>query len=92
MPTLYASAQKEDIYHQGWIDFNKNGTKDVYEDPKANIDARIDDLMRQMTLEEKAGQLLTKFGWPLYERKGDQITLTAEAQKTLAEQGTGSLC
>ena len=91
MPTVYVSAQKADIYHEGWIDFNKNGTKDVYEDPKANIEERVADLMRQMTPEEKAGQLLTKFGWPLYERNGDQITLTAEAKKTLAEQGTGSL-
>lgn len=91
LPTVYVSAQKADIYHEGWIDFNKNGTKDVYEDPKANIEERVADLMRQMTPEEKAGQLLTKFGWPLYERNGDQIILTAEAEKTLAEQGTGSL-
>ena len=91
LPTVYVSAQKADIYHEGWIDFNKNGTKDVYEDPKANIEERVADLMRQMTPEEKAGQLLTKFGWPLYERNGDQITLTTEAEKTLAEQGTGSL-
>ena len=41
----------------GWIDFNKNGVKDVYEDPAAPLDARIEDLLRQMTLEEKLGQL-----------------------------------
>ena len=41
----------------GWIDFNKNGTKDVFEDPAAPIESRIEDLLRQMTLEEKLGQL-----------------------------------
>lgn len=25
------------IYHKGWIDFNKNGKKDVYEDPAADV-------------------------------------------------------
>ncbi len=41
----------------GWIDFNKNGTREVYEDPTAPLDARIDDLLGRMTLEEKLGQL-----------------------------------
>ena len=41
------------IYHKGWIDLNKNGVKDVYEDPSADIDARVEDLLSQMTLEEK---------------------------------------
>ena len=27
------------IYKKGWIDFNKNGVKDVYENPFAPIDA-----------------------------------------------------
>src|SRR5690606_38366130 len=28
-------------YKKDWIDFNKNGQKDIFEDPEANIDARI---------------------------------------------------
>ncbi|MCH3982018.1 MAG: hypothetical protein LKE41_08995 [Prevotella sp.] len=24
---------KKSMYHKGWVDFNKNGKKDVYEDP-----------------------------------------------------------
>ena len=31
----------KDIYKKTWIDFNKNGIKDVYEDPSAPIEARI---------------------------------------------------
>jgi beta-glucosidase len=38
-------------------DLNKNGVLDVYEDPRQPIDARVEDLLSQMTLEEKAGTL-----------------------------------
>ena len=38
-------------------DLNKNGKLDVYEDPRQPIDARVEDLLGQMTLEEKAGLL-----------------------------------
>lgn len=38
-------------------DLNKNGKRDVYEDSREPIDKRIDDLLKQMTLEEKAGML-----------------------------------
>lgn len=40
-----------------WHDFNKNGKMDVYEDPSKPIDERVEDLLSQMTLEEKLGQL-----------------------------------
>ena len=51
------------IYHKGWIDLNKNGRLDVYEDPHANIEKRIDDLLSQMTLEEKTCQTATLYGF-----------------------------
>ena len=38
-------------------DLNKNGKLDVYEDPRQPVDARVEDLLRQMTLEEKAGSM-----------------------------------
>jgi beta-glucosidase len=38
-------------------DLNHNGKLDVYEDPGQPIDARVEDLLGQMTLEEKAGTL-----------------------------------
>jgi beta-glucosidase len=38
-------------------DLNKNGKLDVYEDSKQPIEARINDLLKQMTLEEKAGMM-----------------------------------
>ena len=51
-----------DIFHGTWIDFNKNGKKDVYEDPSARLEDRVEDLLRQMTLEEKTCQLVTLYG------------------------------
>jgi beta-glucosidase len=36
-------------------DLNKNGKLDIYEDPRQPVAARVEDLLRQMTLEEKAG-------------------------------------
>jgi beta-glucosidase len=38
-------------------DLNKNGSLDVYEDPRQPVEARIEDLLRQMTVAEKAGML-----------------------------------
>lgn len=39
-------------------DLNKNGEVDPYEDPRAETDDRIEDLLGQMTIEEKAGLML----------------------------------
>ena len=50
------------IYKKGWIDFNKNGVKDIYEDPSAPIEARVQALLSQMTLEEKTCQMATLYG------------------------------
>jgi beta-glucosidase len=36
-----------------WIDFNRNGKMDVYEDPEAQTDERVNDLLSRMTIEEK---------------------------------------
>ncbi|WP_433897081.1 hypothetical protein, partial [Bacteroides caccae] len=41
IPNVYKPVRSE-MYKKGWIDFNKNGAKDTYEDPTAPIDARIE--------------------------------------------------
>lgn len=43
---------------KGWRDLNHNGRLDRYEDSRAPIDARVEDLLKQMTLAEKAGMLV----------------------------------
>jgi len=54
---------KKDIYHSGWIDLNKNGRMDVYENPKIDVERRITDLLSQMNLEEKTCQTATLYGY-----------------------------
>ena len=46
-----------------WIDFNKNGKKDVYEDKHAKIEDRVEDLLGQMNVAEKTCQLTTLYGY-----------------------------
>lgn len=41
----------------GFRDLNKNGRLDVYEDPRQPVGARVENLLKQMTLPEKAGLL-----------------------------------
>ncbi|AMR33837.1 glycosyl hydrolase [Mucilaginibacter sp. PAMC 26640] len=58
-----ASAQQKNIYHKGWVDFNKNGKMDVFEDPAQTIEKRVTDLLSQMTVEEKTCQMATLYGY-----------------------------
>src|SRR4029079_5422274 len=60
---LQTQSTRNDIYHSGWIDLNKNGRMDVYENPKIDIERRITDLLSQMTLEEKTCQTATLYGY-----------------------------
>jgi len=46
-----------------WIDFNKNGKKDIYEDASQSTDKRVADLLSQMTVNEKTCQLTTLYGY-----------------------------
>lgn len=62
LPSMDVFPRKKEIYKKGWIDFNKNGKKDIYEDPTQPRKKRVSDLLSQMTLEEKAGQLATYYG------------------------------
>ena len=54
---------KKNLYHKGWIDFNKNSKKDVFETAAQPIELRIADLLAQMTIEEKTCQLATLYGY-----------------------------
>ncbi|HEX7618150.1 MAG TPA: glycoside hydrolase family 3 N-terminal domain-containing protein, partial [Verrucomicrobiae bacterium] len=65
---IVSASDTNSIYHaspssisaptrQGWIDLNKNGKKDVYEDSSRPVARRVNDLLKRMTLGEKIGQL-----------------------------------
>lgn len=61
--TVLLYAQKAAVYKDGWIDYNKNGKKDIFEDRNQPVDKRVEDLLAQMTLEEKSCQLATLYGF-----------------------------
>lgn len=46
-----------------WIDFNKNGKKDIYEDKGQPVEKRVADLLKQMNTDEKTCQLTTLYGY-----------------------------
>lgn len=79
---------KSGMYHKDWIDFNKNGIKDIYEDPSAPIDARIENLLQQMTLEEKTCQMVTLYG---YKRVLKDALPTPEWKQMLWKDGIGAI-
>jgi len=47
-----------------YVDFNKNGAMDAYENPALPVEARVADLLGRMTLEEKTAQMVTLYGYP----------------------------
>jgi beta-glucosidase len=52
---LNKTSVKATVDNQVFRDLNKNGKLDTYEDINAPIEDRVEDLLGQMTLEEKAG-------------------------------------
>ena len=76
------------IYRAGWIDFNKNGAKDPYEDPAVAVDQRIDNLLAQMTLDEKSCQLATLYG---YSRVLPDELPTAGWKSAIWKDGIGNI-
>jgi beta-glucosidase len=69
------------IYHDGWIDLNKNGKMDVYEDPAQPVEKRVNDLLKRMTIDEKIGQL-----WQASMEDGADTNMA----QTIRDGGVGS--
>lgn len=59
----YPFPVKKSIYHKGWIDLNKNGKEDPYENPSLPVEKRINDLLSRMTINEKTAQMVTLYGY-----------------------------
>lgn len=87
IPAVYKPS-KSAIYHKGWIDFNKNGVMDVYENPNANIEDRIEDLLSQMNMDEKTCQMVTLYG---YQRVLKDDLPTPEWKEKIWKDGMGAI-
>lgn len=79
---------RRDIYHEGWIDLNKNGKKDVYEDSTQPVEKRLDDLISQMSVAEKTAQMATLYG---YNRVCKDFLPTESWRTALWKDGTANI-
>ena len=68
--------------------YGKIDRVDIYEDPSADIDARIEDLLSQMTLDEKTCQMVTLYG---YRRVLPDQLPTPEWKDKLWKDGIGAI-
>jgi beta-glucosidase len=80
--------KEKDIYHDNWIDFNKNNRKDIYEDPSKLLEERISDLLNQMTLDEKTCQMATLYG---YGRVAKDELPTEDWKTNIIKDGIGNI-
>lgn len=64
-----------------------------YKNPSLPPETRADDLISRMTLREKAGQLTQRlYGFGIYTRNGEEITLSGEFEEEVARySGLGTL-
>jgi hypothetical protein len=66
-------------------DLNKNGKMDPYEDSSRPVEERVENLLGQMTLDEKTCQLATLYGYGRVLK--DKIFRPADPDKDFQEQG-----
>ncbi|MCC8034427.1 MAG: glycoside hydrolase family 3 C-terminal domain-containing protein [Rikenellaceae bacterium] len=62
-----------------------------YRNANLDADARTRDLISRMTLEEKVGQLMSPYGWEMYEREGDEVRLSEKFLSDVSERHIGML-
>lgn len=73
---------------QVFIDHNHNEVMDIYEDPNANVDERVKDLISQMTLSEKIGQMQQLWQFDMMNDSG--LFDEDKAVELVQEKGIGS--
>lgn len=74
-----------------YIDLNRNGQMDAYENPRLSVEQRVDNLVSLMTLEEKVGQLVMTMGWGYYECDKDEVWTTEDFANIVKNVQIGSM-
>ncbi|MGO4545937.1 glycoside hydrolase family 3 N-terminal domain-containing protein [Paenibacillus sp. 2TAB23] len=62
-----------------------------YKDSSFSIPERVEHLLKEMTRNEKMGQLLQPFGWKTYAKENGKVVLSDDFQKQVKDGGIGSL-
>lgn len=65
--------------------------REAYRNSAMPVSLRVSDLLRRMTLEEKAGQLLCLQGWETYSRDGRDVALSDVLRHAVDSLHAGSL-
>jgi beta-glucosidase len=63
----------------------------LYKNAAAPVDKRVQDLLKRMTTEEKVGQLSTLLGWEMYQKQGDNVTVSDKFIKAVKDEHIGML-
>lgn len=63
----------------------------AYRDSSLSPEKRTADILKRMTVEEKVGQLLCPFGWPMYDNSDSVITYSKEYEKFISDLKGGAL-
>ena len=82
------SVMADGIYHDDWIDRNKNGEQDPFENPELPIDERVADLLDRMTMDEKTAQMGTIYG---HKRVLKDTHPTPKWKKRVWKDGIGNI-
>jgi beta-glucosidase len=64
--TLVSQINAQNIFHNNYIDFNKNGRMDIYENPAKPVEERLADLMSQMSFDEMYHQVRSETYLDIY--------------------------
>src|SRR5437660_3886307 len=88
LPAQGQTSTKKNIYHDHWLELNKNERMDDYENSKAPIDRRVEDLLSQMSLEEKTCQTATLYG---YKRVLQDELPTTDWKKQIWKDGIANI-
>lgn len=77
------------IYITGDISSSPTQASLPYKNPKLPIEDRVKDLLSQMTIEEKVGQLLCPMGWEMYDKEENGVVPSDKFEQLVKEQHVG---
>lgn len=63
----------------------------LYKNPDAPVEARVSDLLKRMTLEEKVGQLSILLGWEMYQKDGNAVSVSNKFIQAIEQRKIGML-
>lgn len=70
---------------------NDNAANAKYKDASLPVDVRVKDLLDRMTIEEKVGQLTCMLGWEMYEKNGQEVSVSNKFKEAVEEKQVGML-